>query len=321
MEHSNSSTQGEAHRIGVEGFEGYSLSAGAYGATVVPSLGMLCTSFTWNGGEHLHARATCQAFAEQGTTTGIPFLFPWANRLGGLAYVFNDTQVTLDPSALPITVVDPGGAIHGLHQGALHWRDDGPPPDSATSTATLRAHLDFTPDCPTFAAYPFPHRIELECILSPEGLLLRTTVHALSDIPVPVAFGFHPYLCLPDSPREEWMLDVPVNLEYPLRDMIPSGTPMSCPALSGPLSDRTFDSCFVMPSQRITLSSHSMSLHLEADRAYRCLQVYAPKGSPFICLEPMTAPPAPFQSGLGSPAVVVEGSPFTAAFTLACSAL
>ncbi len=280
---------------------------------------MLVTSFTWHGDEYLHTRASCHEYAERGTTTGIPFLYPWANRLGGLEYDFNNNHVTLDTAVLPITVVSPGGAIHGLHHGSLPWKDDGSRHEAEAGRVSVRSHLTFTEECHAFAAFPFPHRIDLEYTLSPEGMQLQTTVQALSVAPVPMTFGYHPYFSLPGSPREEWELRVPVAKQYPLHDMIPSALPEKCLPLTGRLAERTFDSCFVMPSEPLALASPSSALHMTTDSTYRCLQVYAPDASPFICLEPMTAPPAPFKTFLGPPHAVSGDSPFTTSFRLFCS--
>ena len=55
-------------------------------ATFVPGAGMLCCSLRHRGDELLAQNSGVSAYAEQGTTMGIPLLYPWANRLAGFHY-------------------------------------------------------------------------------------------------------------------------------------------------------------------------------------------------------------------------------------------
>ena len=56
------------------------------------------------------------------------------------------------------------------------------------------------------------------------ALTITTTVRASRDSPVPIAFGFHPYLRLPGVDRREWDIDVPVRERLRLDErMLPTG--------------------------------------------------------------------------------------------------
>jgi hypothetical protein len=48
-------------------------------------------------------------------------------------------------------------------------------------------------------AFPFDHRIEVAAELAGTRLTIATTLTAF-DAPVPICFGHHPYLQLPDVP-------------------------------------------------------------------------------------------------------------------------
>jgi len=56
-------------------------------ATFVPGAGMVCSSLRHDGAELLAQRNGVRAYAERGSTMGIPLLYPWANRLAGLRCV------------------------------------------------------------------------------------------------------------------------------------------------------------------------------------------------------------------------------------------
>ena len=70
------------------------------------------------------------------------------------------------------------------------------------STARVRAVLDFAAHPELMAAFPFPHEVLLEAALTAEALTITTRIRATGDVPVPISFGFHPYLRLPGADRD-----------------------------------------------------------------------------------------------------------------------
>src|ERR1700760_4160495 len=68
-----------------EGFAGLTLESDARGGLVavfVPEAGMICCSLKHRGEELLGQRNGLRGYVERYSTMGIPFLHPWANRLG-----------------------------------------------------------------------------------------------------------------------------------------------------------------------------------------------------------------------------------------------
>jgi len=68
-----------------EGFRALTLESNALGgieAIFVPEAGMICCSLRHRGQELLGQRGGLAKYVESGSTMGIPFLHPWANRLG-----------------------------------------------------------------------------------------------------------------------------------------------------------------------------------------------------------------------------------------------
>ena len=170
-------------------------------ATFLPTVGMTGVSLRVRGREHLalpggvdHLRA--------GGTGGLPLLAPWANRLASRRYRVGRTAVDL--TGLPVGTDDNGLPIHGLLVGAPGWRVDGY--DVRGSSARLRASIDV--DAP---AFPFPHRIEILVTARDGELDVRTTVIPTGRRRVPIAFGWHPYLRLPGTPRRQWRLRMPAT--------------------------------------------------------------------------------------------------------------
>src|SRR5947208_7761148 len=87
----------------------------------VPHANLLCRSLRHGETELLDQGGGVAAYAERGTTMGIPLLYPWANRLSGFAYRAAGKTVNLPLNGGLIPVDDAGLPIHGVLPGQLHW--------------------------------------------------------------------------------------------------------------------------------------------------------------------------------------------------------
>ena len=172
------------------------VSAGELSATFLPGLGMTGVSLRWQGREHLALPGGLPAL-RSGATLGLPLLAPWANRLGSRQY--RAAGVDVDLTGLPLGTDANGLPMHGLLVGKPGWRLDRR--SAGRGRAGFRASIDV--DAP---AFPFPHRIEVFVVAREHQLALDTTVIPTGSRPVPVAFGWHPYLRLPGTPRRQWQL-------------------------------------------------------------------------------------------------------------------
>jgi galactose mutarotase-like enzyme len=129
--------------------------------------------------------------------------------------------------------------------------------------------------------------------VEPEALHITTTLRATGDTPVPVSFGYHPYLTLPGVARSEFFVELPVRGRGILDDRaIPTGATEPVDIPPGPLGDRVYDDFFpdLAAPPEFVLSGGGRRIGLHFDEGYPVAQVYAPAAQPFICFEPMTAP-------------------------------
>src|SRR5438128_8578746 len=78
----------QPHAATTDGIETVALvsSDGNLRAAFAPSAGMVCCSLCHRGEELLAQRDGVRAYAERGSTMGVPLLHPWANRLAGFTY-------------------------------------------------------------------------------------------------------------------------------------------------------------------------------------------------------------------------------------------
>ena len=304
-----------ALRVGtVEGEAAVTLAAGELEATFLPGLGLLGTSLRHRG-EELLALPGGVAGYRGGNVTGLPLLAPWANRLPGWRYRAAGTEVDLDGLDLR---TDPSGLpIHGTLTAHGGWRlerlaaEDG--------SAVLQASLDYGAFPELLAAFPFPHRLTVTATIREATLAVATTLEATGERPVPVAFGWHPYLRLPGAPRAAWRLLLPDRVHLDLDDHgLPTGKTADEPAEADPVGDRTYDDLYALgqgPAARhLGLEAAGRRLLVGYGQGYGHAQVFAPPGADFVCLEPMTGPTAALAAG--TTPLVDPGASFTAEFTV-----
>jgi len=271
------------------------LVAGDLEAVFLPAHGMLGASLRHRGVEMLGRVEDLEGAAAKGSTAGIPFLHPWANRLAEPRYCILGQQVELDVSSPLLHLDEHRLPMHGVPWSLLRWVVTEAGQDFVT------ARLEWsTRDL--LAIFPFRHRVELAANLRPDGLTLETTLVAGSDGPVPISFGFHPYLRLPELSRANWHLELPEmrKLGLDVRG-IPNGDDQSFGGFIGQLGEHSFDDGFALLQERTSFSIAGAACTVSVDflDGYQYAQVFAPKDKDYIAFEPMTAPTSALTSGRG----------------------
>jgi galactose mutarotase-like enzyme len=281
-------------------------------AEFVIGVGMLGWSLRDRGDELVARPVSLADYARTGEPTAIALLHPWANRLASPTYEVAGRRVTLDLSA-PNVHTDPNGLpIHGLVAGSPRWEllDAG--------AMRLRARLDYAAHPELAGGFPFPHRLELAAELTDDRLEIGTELVPTGDVPVPVAFGFHPYLRLPGVERERWCVELPVTSRMVLDErMLPTGRSEQVRIPPGPLGDAGYDDAFdgLADPPEFVLAGAGRRVALRFLEGYRFAQVFAPRGRDFISFEPMTAPINPFADGRTQ--LTAPGSSYRARFAIA----
>jgi aldose 1-epimerase len=204
-----------------EGIATATLAVADLEATFATGAGMVCCSLRHRGDELLGQRRGLAAYAATGSTMGIPFLHPWANRLDGPRY-------------------EQGGYTAALHPAAL--------------------------------------RIEI-------------ALRATGDAPVPVSFGWHPYLQLAGE-RAALELTLPARTHLALDERgLLAGASAGEEPEHAPLGERTFDDHYEVGEDPVAFTARDDDrvVSVRFERGYPYAQVFAPPGQSFVCFEPMTA--------------------------------
>jgi aldose 1-epimerase len=207
-----------------------------------------------------------------GPWTGCPLLYPWANRLSAERFEVRGREVDASGALRD----EHGVPLHGLAAARRGWvveRADG---------GRVRGRLRWSDD-----AFPFPHEVVVEHRLSPGGLATVTEVRGQT----PVAFGWHPFLRLPDVARERWSVTLGTRRRLVLDDrLLPAGgsEPWAPPPFA--LADRHFDESLTEVEGVFALEGGGRRVEVEFLEGAPYAQFFAPRSEPVACFEPMAAP-------------------------------
>jgi aldose 1-epimerase len=308
-------TSGGSVRVGVaDGEPAVTLAAGELEATFLPGLGLLGTSLRHRGQELLALPGGVAGYRD-GHVTGLPILAPWANRLPGRRYRAAGVEVSLE--GLPLHTDPAGLPIHGTLTAHPGWRLQRLAAEA--DRAMLEASLDYAAWPELAAAFPFPHELAVQAVVTGASLQVATTLRPTGGRPVPVAFGWHPYLQLPGGHRATWRLLLPdrEHLELDGRGL-PTGRATEEPAEADPVGDRTYDDLYALRAdagqRRLGLEGGGRRLLVQYGQGYGHAQVFAPPGAGFVCLEPMTGPTGALADDACP--LVEPGEVFTARFAI-----
>ena len=279
---------------------------------------MVGCSLRHRGEELLGQRGGLAAYVAERKTMGIPLLYPWANRLSAWRCAVAGREIVIDPDATPLRRDANGLPMHGLLSAAAGWRVERH--EATADGAVLAARFDFAADDVLMAAFPFAHELVLEATLSGPTLRVATTVHAAGDAPVPIAFGFHPYLRLARGRAR--------GLERgdPGPGAVAPRRRRCCrPASASPCGSRLGGSArgrSTTPTSRRPTEPRSCSraagrrIELAFEAGYPYAQVFAPADDAVIAFEPMTAPANALVTAGPELTLLAPGDSYRAAFSI-----
>lgn len=268
--------------------------------SILPGFGNIAFEMKVNGVNVLYFPApSIDEFEKRPALAGIPLLAPWANRLDEPAFYANGKKYVLNPGLGNVRAAPNSHPIHGFLTYAKDWHIV--EAKAAKDGAFLQSKLDVYRSPEAMAQFPFAHTIEITYRLRDGVLEVATRIENLSNQPMPVAVGFHPYFRLTDSPRDEWKMGVGARSEWVLSpDKIPTGEKRPIEGYlansqDAPLKNLDVDHVFgdlIRDSEGRALMSvlgKKQRIDVLFGPNYRAAVVYAPAGAnrEFICFEPM----------------------------------
>ncbi len=249
------------------------LTEGASRCTIQPDIGGGLSGWTISDQSMLRT-ATAQAMAARDPLGLASFpLVPFSNRIGQGKFAWQGSEY-----ALARSLAHEPHAIHGI--GWLRsWTVD------AVEENSVRLSLAHQSDC----YWPWPFEARQEIKLTESSLTLKLSARNLADVPVPLAFGHHPYF---DAAGASLSFDashvwISGQAALPIRLDVPSG--QFDFASSAPVKGREIDHCYagVTGPARIDWAGRPFALEISSAPQLKAAVVYIPKDDNFFCFEPV----------------------------------
>jgi aldose 1-epimerase len=188
--------------------------------SIVPSVGNQAVEMKVKG--HNIFRWTYGSIADfkaKPGMAGVPFLAPWADILDEQAFYANGRRYAFDMELGNVRGARPG---HGFLTTASQWHVAEVRADARSAWVT--STLDVFREPAWMKQFPFAHRITMTYRLQDGVLEVATAIENMSAEPMPVSVGFHPYVKLTDSARDEWTISVPAKTHWLLaQTKVPTG--------------------------------------------------------------------------------------------------
>ena len=158
---------------------------------VAPQFGNIATSMTAHGKAVLWTPyPSAGEWAQHPAMGGVPFLWPWANRIDGWSYWVNGRKYALNPDLGNLRASPKDAPIHGLLLFAKQWKVTRA--GATEDAAELESSFEFWREPALMEQFPFANTVTMIYRLREGVLEVETRVENLSSEPMPVALGFHP---------------------------------------------------------------------------------------------------------------------------------
>ncbi len=264
-------------------------------ARILPEVGFNCFSLQIPVAgqlvEVLDADADFAAGDKRGTRSGIPWLFPFPNRIEKGRYTWNGVDYQL-----PVSDAF-GNAIHGFVMDRP-WRV------VAADSQTAIAEFQLSVDAPErHALWPSDFLIEVRYTLSQACLRADVRIVNAGDQPLPWGLGTHPYFKTPLSPSsqfEQCLIQVPAAQTWELHDCLPTGKRLPVDSRTdltqgAPLAGLKLDDVLtgLVPcgggiTTAVLDPQAGLQMTQVTDQIFRECVVFNPPGRACVCLEPYT---------------------------------
>jgi aldose 1-epimerase len=238
---------------------------------------------------------------------GVPFLGPFANRLDEMAFYANGKKYSFDPGLGNVrSPIPQQGFLNSTHD----WKLVSTKADA--DGATVVNKLDFYRNPDWMKQFPFAQTYTMTIRLKDGVLEVNTRIDNLSNQPLPVSIGYHPYFALPESDRNHWSLDFGAETHWLETDAhLPTGEKETADKFFGgdhhnvPLSrftDKRFDEVFsdldrdAQGRASVVIKGDTTSIKVTAGPKIKTFLLYSE-----ILPPPGTAPAAPTGGGRGGP--------------------
>ena len=214
-------------------------------------------------------------------------LFPFANRIKGGEYTFNDSKYKLDCNE-----VDQNNALHGLVYNktfiCIHKELKS---DYASVTLQYK-------DEGKSKGFPFKFNIELTYSLSKIGISLSAKVVNEDQKTFPYTLGWHPYFNSVDLDNSTIDFESSSEFTYDNQKII-SGTTRLDVEMPLQLKGAKLDNGYPLETSEIKFLTPEYAFKITSTSKKNFLQLYTPEQPNIIAIEPMTGAADNFNNKIG----------------------
>jgi aldose 1-epimerase len=145
---------------------------------------------------------------------------------------------------------------------------------------------------PAPGTFPAPYRIAQTCRIDGVTLSVRLSLRNLADAPILAGMAWHPYFPLRPGTRLGLAAEA-LWSRRPLEETVPFGPVPESFRFDPPrefghlVADDTYEGW----SGRVTIGQEDHLLRMQADPCFGKLQLFAPEGAGYLCVEPATNAP------------------------------
>jgi aldose 1-epimerase len=285
----------EIRKTSIDGFDVIELFSEDQSAHIVLDIGNTLYNWTWKGKQILWFPYSLDSYLSSEKLAGIPFMYPWANRLSsdilhldGEEHPLTANALYRDSNELP---------MHGLLLKSGRWvtKDMGVDDFGAWHTAQYES----TDMSEIIEQFPFMHTLEMTHRLDNDGIEVNLKVINLDEKKLPLSFGFHPYFNCENYQREEILVNIPFQNHVETdKFLLPTG---EFHDIGDFITEGTFqlkklflDDGFVnrISGEHPFFETNDYKVEVVFDDEYQCCVVYAPtsEDKKYLCIEPMVVP-------------------------------
>lgn len=253
---------------------------------VVPELGN--NLYCYRVGKHDVVHYDNQ-FALTSYYTGNPILYPFPNRVENCRYGFEGKRYWQIKNGIPIY-------MHSLVYDE-NWGYREPVLDEGG--VSLETYIKVDETHPIYKGYPFKHTITVTYRITPDAFQIFHKVENEDEKNLPFGISYHTFFAKL-SGDEGTKITVPAQYMMELTDaLLPTGKLLDVEGrdfdLRTPVSvgKLDLDNCFtgMAPGKSVIVDYTTIGLKILMDSTedYTHMQVFTPKGKPFICVEKQTS--------------------------------
>ena len=146
--------------------------------------------------------------------------------------------------------------------------------------------------------FPYSFKIELSYKLHESSLKINLNISNLGNEIFPFTVGWHPYFHIDDFNKSELIFDSKERLDSDKRNITTKISNFKTPK-PWQLNNLNFDDAFIISNNKISLKTNYYTMNLTSSEKNNFLQIYTPKKTNAIAIEPMTGVSDSFNNEIG----------------------